>query len=411
VTEFNPFDPQVGVDPYPFYADLRDNDPVHYIKAAGIWAVSRYDDIVQVARNHDLFSSEQMGPMGPPGDADELPPGLAESMPMGGGMMGAADMAGVRFLLNSDPPDHTKLRRLVTKPFTPSAIAELEPRVRHLCEELVDDLVAAGRDGDVDLIERLAIPFPTIVIAELMGIEPERRDDFKRWSNAMIGAMSPDYDFASGLTPMMEMWQYFGEIIAKRKADPQDDLISMLVSGPETLSETELLMFCMLLLIAGNETTTNLIGNGTVAFFNNPDEGARLRDDPSLVPMAIEEALRFDSPVQALWRSAKADVEMHGTTIPEGAMVMVLYASGNRDDRKFDEANRFDITRNPKDHVAFGSGIHFCLGAPVARLEARVAAETLLQKSVVIEPAGDITRSHNLLLRGVSSMPVKVRTA
>ena len=246
---------------------------------------------MQVARNHDLFSSwEQMGPMGPPADGSELPPGLAESMPMGGGMMGAADMAGVRFLLNSDPtgtnaPPGDKAVHTVRH-------RRPEPRLRHLCEELVDDLILAGRDGAVDLIERLAIPLPMIVIAELMGIEPERRDDFRRWSNSMIGAMSPDYDFASGLTPMMEMWQYFNEIIAKRKADPQDDLISMLVSGPEALSETELLMFCMLLLIAGNETTTNLIGNGTVAFTNRP--GAPPRDD---LPRSrwLEALLRYDS--------------------------------------------------------------------------------------------------------------------
>ena len=409
MTDFNPFDPAMADDPYPIYERLRDHDPVHHIGVANIWAVTRYDDIVNVARNHELFSSEQMGPMDGSQWGMERPEGMPE-MPMGGGMMGAADMAGVRFLLNSDPPDHTKLRRLVTKPFTPSGIAALEPRLRSICEELVDELVVAGRDGTVvDLIELLAIPLPMIVIAEMMGIEPERRDDFRRWSNVMTGAMSPDYDFTAGMAPMMEMWQYFNEIIAKRKAEPQDDLISMLVSGPEPLNDMELLMFCMLLLIAGNETTTNLIGNGTVAFFNHPEQGEKLRADPSLIPAAVEEALRYDSPVQALWRSARKDVELHGKTIPEGSMVMVLYASGNRDPRKFPEPDRFDITRNPKDHVAFGSGIHFCLGAPLARLEAKVVAETLLRRNVVIQPAGGVVRTHNPILRGVAKLPVKVK--
>ena len=271
-------------------------------------------------------------------------------------------------------------------------------------------MIEAGRDGEVvDLVERLAVPLPVIVIAEMMGIDPARRDDFRRWSNAMTGAMSPEYDFMAGMQPMMEMWSYFNEIIAKRKDEPQDDLISMLVSGPEALTEMELLMFCMLLLIAGNETTTNLIGNGTVAFFQHPDEAMRLRDDPSLIPSAVEEALRFDSPVQALWRSARTDVELHGKTIPAGSMVMVLYASGNRDHRKFEDPNRFDVARNPKDHVAFGSGIHYCLGAPRARLETKVVAETLLRRDVVIEPAGDVVRNHNPILRGVAKLPVTVR--
>src|SRR5436190_7225745 len=341
MADFNPFDPAIAADPYPYYEELREHDPVHHIEFANIFCVSRYDDIVNVARNHELFSSEQMGPMDPTQwQGTERPPGVPD-MPMGGGMMGAADMAGVRFLLNSDPPDHTKLRRLVQEPFTPSGIAALEPRLRTIAQELVDDLIVAGRDGAVvDLVDLLAVPLPMIVIAEMMGIEAERRDDFRRWSNSMTGAMSPDYDFTAGMQPMMEMFQYFNEIVAKRRAEPQDDLISMLVSGPDPLNDMELMMFCMLLLIAGNETTTNLIGNGTVALFDNPDEAARLRDDPSLITSAVEEALRYDSPVQALWRSARTDVEMHGKTIPEGAMVMVLYASGNRDRRKFPDPER-----------------------------------------------------------------------
>src|SRR5207249_526732 len=205
MADFNPFDPAIAADPYPLYEELREHDPVHHIEFANIFAVTRYDDIINVARNHEQFSSEQMGPMDPTQwQGAERPPGMPDmpDMPMGGGMMGAADMAGVRFLLNSDPPDHTKLRRLVQKPFTPSGIAALEPRLRSICESLVDELIEAGRDGEVvDLVERLAVPLPVIVIAEMMGIDPARRDDFRRWSNAMTGAMSPEYDFMAGMQP------------------------------------------------------------------------------------------------------------------------------------------------------------------------------------------------------------------
>jgi cytochrome P450 len=227
----------------------------------------------------------------------------------------------------------------------------------------------------------------------------------------MLGGLSPDFDQAKGAMSAMEMFQYFGEVIDARREHPGEDLISILVTGAEPLSREELLMFCMLLLIAGNETTTNLVSNGALALFANPEQAERLRDDPALVPSAVEEALRYDSPVQALWRQARTDVELHGTTIPKGAQVVVLYASANRDERHYPDADQFKADRNPRDHVAFGAGIHLCLGAALARLEARVVAEVLLERTKHMRQAGEGDRVHNAIVRGMRSLPVTFEVA
>jgi cytochrome P450 len=371
-------------NPYPVYARLRDEDPVHRSPfMAGSYVLSRYDDVSSALRDHERFSSNPLG----------------------------AEVGGHRFLIGSDPPDHTKLRRLVTKPFTPSAIAALEPRVRHICNELVDELIAANADGKADLIGHLGYPLPVIVIAELMGIPPDRRDDFKRWSDAMLGGLSPDFDPTQAGLSALEMFQYFGEVIEARQAQPEEDLISILVNGAEPLNREELLMFCMLLLIAGNETTTNLVSNGALALFSNPDQAERLRDDQSLIPAAIEEALRYDSPVQALWRQARTDIDLHGTTIPSGSQVVVLYASANRDERHYPDADQFRIDRNPRDHVAFGAGIHLCLGAALARMEGRVVAEVLLERTKHMRQEAPGERIHNAIVRGMRSLPVTFEVA
>ena len=376
---YNPFDTSTADNPYPAYAALRDHDPVHYTPVLQAWILSRYDHVVAALRDHDRFSSA----------------------PLNGGA------PGFRFLIGSDPPDHTTLRRLVNRPFHPNAIAAMEPRIRAICNELVDDLIAHNEKGAADLIEHVGYPLPVIVIAEMMGIPPERRDDFKRWSDAMLGGLSPDFDRSQGAVAAMEMFSYFNEVIAERREKPGDDLLSLLVGGKEPLSNQELLMFCMLLLVAGNETTTNLVSNGALALFENADAVRRLREDRALVPQAIEEALRYDAPVQCLWRLTRTEVEIDGTTIPEGAQVMVLYGSANRDERHFASPDSFDIDRRPTDHVAFGAGIHLCLGASLARLEARVVTETLLDRTRHMERTGPGERIHNMIVRGMRSIPVK----
>ncbi len=375
-------DPAFLADPYPAYQRLRNEDPVHRV-APGTWVLSRYEDVARALRDHDTFSSAPMN-MGAPG---------------------------FKFLIGADPPDHTRLRRLVTRPFHPAAIAQLEPRIRAISDELVDELVVANERGEADLVEHLAYPLPVIVIAELLGIPIERRADFKRWSDAMIGGMAADFDRSAGAVAAMEMFAYFSEVIAERQAAPGDDLVSLLVGGAEPLNNQELLLFCMLLLVAGNETTTNLISNGALALFDRPDAVERLRREPALLPAAIEEALRFDAPVQSLMRQVTTDVEIGGRHLPPGETVVVLYGAANRDERRYPEADEFVVDRyaafrGVADHVGFGAGIHYCLGAPLARLEARVAAEVLLARTRGMRPAGPGRRTSSLLVRGMTSLPV-----
>jgi cytochrome P450 len=326
--------------------------------------------------------------------------------------MGMVSEGPVRFLIFSDPPDHTKLRRLVNRPFTPSNIAKLEPRARQIAEQLVDEMIAANEEGRADLIHDLGAPLPVTVISWMLGIPPERRHDFKRWSDDMLGGTSPDFDIAGAAQSSMEMFSYFGEVAEQRAKEPGDDLISMLVSGPEALNTGEVLMFCMLLLIAGNETTTNLIGNGALALFAHPDEARRLQADPGLLPLAIEECLRYDAPVQTLGRTATRAVTIEGVTIPAGGTVMPLYGSANRDPRHYGpDAHVLRLDRNPTDHLAFGGGIHYCLGAALARMEARVAGEVLLRRVRSLRPTGPVARVHNPIVRGLRSLPIAFAVA
>jgi cytochrome P450 len=430
VDDLHPWMPALAEDPYPWYRELREHDPVHYSPSLDAWFVARYDDVVRVLRSPEEFSSsailaprgEIRGPLGgtvPGGSAAGARAGAnggadgGANGAGGGALMGARPDAS-RFLLTADPPDHTKLRRLVSRPFTPSAIAALEPHVRAVTEQLVDDLILASTRGEADLIAHLGGPLPLLVIAHMLGIDAEHGADFREWSGAMT--LDSPGEFGRTMRPgmMFKMMGYLSEAIEARRAEPRDDIISMLVAGNEPLDAQELLMFTVLLLIAGNETTTSLIGNGMLALWSNPEQLARLADDPSLVPACLEEVLRYDPPVQALSRQTTTAVDFGDVTIPEGERVYVLYASANRDAAHFDDPEQFLIDRAPGDHIAFGSGIHFCLGAALARLEGQVAAETLVARVRTITPAGAIVRkptpSHAgpALLRGVARLPVHI---
>jgi cytochrome P450 len=304
----------------------------------------------------------------------------------------------------------------VSKPFSPKSIWALEPRLREICSTLVDELLDARVDGVADLWQHISYPLPTMVIAEMLGIPSDRKADFKRWSDAIVNGLSlgGSGDMASGAAGAMEMFQYFGEVIRERRAEPRDDLVSRIIQdtgdGDEALTTPELIAFCVLLLIAGNETTTNLLGNFFEAMHTHPQELERLREDPGLVSSAVEEALRFDSPVQGLWRGLREPAELAGVELPAGARVMTLFASGNRDRSAYgSDADVFRADRNPTDHVAFGTGIHVCLGAALARLEARVAISTLLERTECIERAGEPTRSLSPVLRGVRAQPLRLR--
>jgi cytochrome P450 len=383
VTEINLMSAEFRADPYPTYALLRDEYPVREMPGMGAWTVARYDDVAYVLRNHALFSSKAMGAIGTVS----------------------------RTIINTDPPDHTDLRGVVNRVFTPRMVADLEPRIRQIARELLDDAVARG---EIDLVRDLAIPLPVTIIAEILGVDPARREEFKRWSNALVGTLSDEtQDRQRDLEAFLD---YFKRAIDERRQSPRGDLISALVAAEENhvkLTPDEVLAFAALLLIAGNETTTNLIGNAMLALFDHPDQMALVRGDASLIPNMIEEALRWDSPVQFLFRVTTQDVEIGGRPVPAGATVVPMYASANRDDRKFPDAARFDVTRNTQGHLAFGLGVHFCLGAPLARLEARVVFEELFGRFGEITRIGEGTpqRIDSLFLRGLRSLPVACEPA
>jgi cytochrome P450 len=317
----------------------------------------------------------------------------------------------MRMVISADPPDHTTLRRLVSAPFGPREVAKLEPRIRSLCESLVDDLVASS---EPDLVQHVAWPLPVIVIAEVLGIPIDRRDDFKRWSTDMVGGLAGELDLEGAAQSGLEMFSFFVEAIAAREQDPGEDAISFLLSksnvleGDDRLTVPDLVGFCILLLIAGNETTTNLVGNAAHAFFEHPGEWEKLVADPSLAPSAVEECLRYDGPVKTIFRMNADEVTVAGTTIPPMSRVLPLFSSANRDESIWPDADVFRVDRNPQEHVAFGYGIHHCLGAPLARLEARILFETLAARRLVLTPRGEGVPVNGPILRGWQTVPVQL---
>ncbi len=393
------------LDPHPVFAQLRADEPIKHHESLDVWTVARHADVTEVLRGAKTFSSALgMGEL----MAGRLDPRQPE-LPRMTEMMGP-----LRIVIAADPPDHTKLRRLISAPFGAREVVYLEPRIRMLCEELVDSLL---RSDAPDLVTDVAVPLPVIVIAELLGIPTDRRADFKRWSNDMVGGLSGELDLASRQQSAFEMFEFFSQAIADRKRDPGEDVVSRLVSraddlAPEDqLTVPELVTFCILLLIAGNETTTNLIANAVHAFFDHPDQWAALHADPGLAAAAVEESLRYDGPIKALLRMPAEDTTISDVPIPAGARVMPLFSSANRDDAVFADADRFDITRHPEEHIAFGYGIHHCLGAPLARLETKILFETMAQRVRELQPAGDGTPVQSIILRGWQSVPVKVGAA
>lgn len=384
IAAYSPFDFDVKQDPYPFYAWLRQTHPVYHNEQFDFWALSRYEDVVTAARHSDLFSSAQ-------GVGPDKRYGLS--------------------MITNDPPIHTRLRKLVNKAFTPKRIDRLAARIQTIVDALLDDIVAKG---EFDLIDDFAIPLPVTVIAEVLGVAPERRDDFRRWSDDVVhfaGGVSHGNDRAQLRQSWDEFRSCFGDIMAARRREPRDDIISVLVQAQEdqqVLSDLELFNFLQLLLVGGNETTTNLIANGALACTHHPAQWQKLRQQPDLVPNLIEEVLRYDAPIQLVFRTTTQDVEMHGTTIPADSKVALLWGAANRDPDVFPDPDRFDITRSSNHHIAFGSGIHYCLGASLARLEARIAATTILRRLPYMRliPHGVCKRIDNPLLRGLRHFPM-----
>lgn len=380
--QFDPFDPATIADPFGPYRRLRDEAPA-FRTEHGFWVISRYDDVVRTLRDHERFSSSA-------GVGSEWRP--------------------VPMMISVDPPDHTRLRRLVQREFTPRAVAAWDERVTGIVDDALDAFVERGGG---DLAAEVAYPIPIGVIADMLDVPAEHRADFKRWSDDTIDALGGGLDAETSTRvelSIIEFAQYFAEVIARRRLAPGKDLLSLLVdpTNGETLADGDLISFAILLLVAGNETTTNLIGNLVHALATHPDQWTRLQRDRTLVPAAVEEVLRFDAPIQGFFRNTVVDVELHGETIPADEKVMVLFGSANRDERKYPEPDRFIVDRNPMDHVAFGAGIHLCLGAPLARLEGVRFLERLLDRVERVELAGEVERTENPLLRGVRHLPVSL---
>jgi cytochrome P450 len=358
------------------------------------WVITRYQDVDTILRDHKHFSSDVRNRRSPRFRAT-------------GGVPSDPNM------LVLDPPDHTRLRALVSKAFTPSAIAALEPRIRVIVGELLDQIAAPA---GFDLIETIAYPLPVIVMAELLGVPPEERAQFKMWSDQRARVLEPTItprERQEAIQAAKAFDAYFRGVIEARRKEPRDDLISTLIAIEEagdTLSPYELLIMLRLLLIAGNETTTNLIGNGMLALLHHPEQLQMLKENPSLIPSAIEELLRYDTPVQLDGRTIMEDMDFKGRPWQRGQGVVLLLGSANRDPEVFHDPDRLDITRNEASHIAFGRGIHHCLGAPLARLEGRIAFEALLERFSDIYLLNEQPSfKDNVVLRGLQALPLRAR--
>ncbi len=389
---YRPFDDANRNDPFPVYRRLRDEAPVYRSDDPEAWVVSRYDDVLHVLKTPELFSSDAMSTVMMGVDPRAMidpsvdPLAIENMMAMADAMpFPVEEMARHRNLIVSDPPQHDVLRSIVNRGFTPRRISAWEPRVR----QLVSSCMKRVADGEgCDIISDIAVPVPVIVIAEMLGVEPERRADFKRWSDIMIegitGARRREGFIKSGVVEMMkEFATYFGEIAERRRSDPRDDLVSILVDAAGEdggLRPMELVVFVLIILVAGNETTTNMIGHAVKLLLENPDQLDEVVRDRSLIPGLVEETLRCESPIQMVFRRARTDTEIQGQTIRENEVVCGLLGSANRDQRRWGpRADEFDIHNDAQGHLAFGFGVHFCLGASLARLEARCVLEALVE--------------------------------
>jgi len=382
---YDPFSWELHEDPYPTYRVLRDEHPAYFNAARRLWALSRHADVRAALHDPETYSSAQGVT-------------LEDAQAFIGGVV-----------ITTDPPRHTQLRALLARAFTPRRIDELAPVVTEACGRMLDG-VAPGEPFDVQAV--LGKPLPTMVISELLGVAASDRQLLLDWSDALLHREPGNEGYTeAGAQAAGALFEYFVALVEARKATPGDDLVSALLAAEvdgEHLTDHEIHAFGFLLFIAGNETTTSLIGNAACYLDRFPDARSQLREQPDLIPGAIEELLRYDAPTQCLRRTLTRDVELHGETMHEGDMVNLLFGSANRDERVFSEPDRFDVTRAPQGHLAFGHGAHFCLGAALARLESRIALREMLTRLgdwTVVDPPP--TRVHSGNQRGFTRLFVR----
>ncbi|MGW0826633.1 cytochrome P450 [Streptomyces sp. NPDC002845] len=397
---FDPWDPDFVADPYPAYEELRARGRVHYYEPTNQWLVPHHADVSALLRDRRLgrayqhrFTHEEFGRTAPP----------AEHEPF--------HTLNDHGMLDLEPPDHTRIRRLVSKAFTPRTVEQLVPYVRRLAGELANGLVEAGGG---DLLTDVAEPLPVAVIAEMLGIPESDRAQLRPWSGDICGMyeLNPSEETAKrAVRASVEFSAYLRELIAARRAEPGEDLISGLIAAhdeDDRLTEQEMISTCVLLLNAGHEATVNATVNGWWALFRNPDQLAALRADHSLVPSAVEELMRYDSPLQLFERWVLDDVEIDGTTIPRGAEIAMLFGSANHDPAVFADPRRMDLGRVENPHISFGAGIHYCLGAPLARIELTASLTALLERAPALGLVEEPKRKPNFVIRGLERLPVRV---
>lgn len=396
--QLNIVSPEFKANPFPFLAALRATEPVYRTTLPDktpVWLVTRYEDVNALLKD-DRF---------PKNRRSALTPEQLRRLPWVPPMFRPLE----RNMLDLDAPDHTRLRGLVHQAFTPRLVERMRARVQTLADELLD---AVARRGEMDLINDYALPLPMTIITEILGVPTSDRHKFHKWSKAVVSLSSPNVTMRV-IPPVWMFIRYLRRFFKVRRRNPQDDLATALIEAEEAgdkLSEDELLAMVFLLLIAGHETTVNLIGSGTLALLEHVDEMEKLRRDPSLIKPAVEELLRYTAPVfMTTERYARENVTIHGVTIPRGEMTLGVIGSANRDDKVFENPDSLDITREPNKHLSFGQGVHFCLGAPLARVEAQIAVNTLLRRmpELRLRVSPDSLRWRpSMILRGLDALPV-----
>jgi cytochrome P450 len=368
----NFFSEEIRRNPYPLYEQLRSHSPVLHDPTTNMWMVFDYESVKRAVSDHETFSSS-----------------LADT----------ANRHTPDWLIFQDAPRHTRLRAIIMQAFTPRSVANLETRIRDLSRNLLDQMVERAHGGEMDLATDYSVPLPMMVIAEMIGIPLADWPLFRNWSDVILKLSLTISDGAQSQAALREfaamkaeVSDYLRGLVEQRRSHPRDDLLTRLVEAEvegDRLTHEEITSFFQLLLVGGNETTANLINNAILCLIENPDQLSRLRADLALLPLAIEEVLRYRSPVQWVLRATRRDVDLHGQIIPAGKIVLAMIGSANRDTKQFNDAGRFDITRDPNPHIAFGHGVHFCLGAPLSRMEARIALTDLLARLTHFELASD----------------------